>query len=202
MPWICPNCENEIEYLDFTASTQGWGSGSAMLKKENNENRNNRIDYTDYNDSGTDETDNFEYKCPECDNNVDPSDLNWKNKETNEIIHLHLSCYKCKKDNKKCEHKRPIHCKHCRIEQEKTTKEIEPEETLHKIITPTNKILDTKNTTRKDNTENTMICKNKKCKYVFIYEINHYSNSENEFYECPKCGTINNKIDFIESIKQ
>ncbi len=80
----------------------------------------------------------------------------------------------------------------------------EPEETLHKIITPKNNILSQKQQdTRKDTTDNAMICINKKCKYIFVYEkSNTYDNTKEEFYECPKCGTENSKKEYLKTIEK
>ena len=101
MSWICTKCDNQIEYLDFTASTQGWESGSATLSKENTPEGHDRVDDFDYSDSGTDETDNYEYKCPECDREIMLDELDWKDEETNERIYLHKECFNCKMTSSK-----------------------------------------------------------------------------------------------------
>ena len=164
--WKCPHCESELKKLYFIASTIGWESGSAILSTKEAKTYDRIVDY-DYGDSGTDETDNYEYKCPECDEYIDTDDLIWEGEE----------------------------------ETEKEVKEPEPEESLHKIIMPKNRIIS--ENLPKDTTQNGIICKNKKCKYVFAYEQNDpYDQKKEEFFECPKCSTVTSKKDYLNTLNK
>ena len=192
--WLCPECEEKIEYLNYQASTTGWESGSADLSETNESEDYRKIENYDYSDSGTNDSDNFDYSCPECDHSIELNQLIWK-EETEEIIHKHKKCFTCKMQNTECNHKTD-YCKHCKLKKP----EDEPEEALHKIINPKNNILCERDALPKDNTEMTMICRNKKCKYVFVYERTH--NKNGEFNECPKCGTVSNLIEYALSLKK
>ena len=83
----------------------------------------------------------------------------------------------------------------------KEVKEPEPEESLHKIIMPKNRIIS--ENLPKDTTQNGIICKNKKCKYVFAYEQNDpYDQKKEEFFECPKCSTVTSKKDYLNTLNK
>jgi hypothetical protein len=111
--WKCPNCNNEVDHLQYSVNTCSNEYGTADLsdKKEIGK-RNIVCDYNsdDYGDS--DWNGDPEYTCPECDDEIDPEDLIWEN------------------DNEE-------------NEEEKPKTEPEPEETLHKIITPLKNIIKT-----------------------------------------------------------
>lgn len=162
--WKCPHCQEDLESLDFNASTRGYECGSAQLSDVKEEDYDRVVDH-DYSDGGTDETYDYEYTCPECEANVSLRELIWKEDEEDE-------------------------------EEEQKKKDAEPEETKHKIITPKNNIISDKQA--KDTTENAMICSNKKCKYVFVYQKENY-DAKNEFCECPRCGTSNSISNYLKT---
>lgn len=193
--WKCPHCEAELEELEFTASTRGWEAGSAFLSKENEEQPGDRILDYDYSDSATDETDDYEYKCPECEHNIHLETLIWitdneTEEEEKKIKHKHENCFDCKLNKGTCYHK-VSYCKHCKYNQEP-----EPEETLHKIIRP--KTIITVDRQPEATQEDGIICK--KCKYVFVYETAK-DDSKDEFYECPKCRTVNSKKEYQKTLE-
>ena len=190
----CPHCNEIIEELGFTASTQGWESGIAILSDNEEEPYDRVVDY-DYADSGTDETDNYEYTCPACSHTIYLRDLIWENDPEEELItYLHIPCYTCNVKKLICTHK-VRYCKHCKF----APKELEPEETLHKIITPKNKII--LENEPQDATENGIMCKNKKCKYIFVYE-RIKTKEKDSFCECPKCGTTNSINEYEKTINK
>lgn len=61
----CPNCGEEIDYLNYNASTysSGWESGTAGLDGE----------CMEYGDSETNDTsyEDTEFECPECNESID-----------------------------------------------------------------------------------------------------------------------------------
>lgn len=65
----CPHCQEELEYVNYTANTSGWERGSAKV--------NNNGDFADHEceDSETNEASDYEYSCPECDEPLEESDL-------------------------------------------------------------------------------------------------------------------------------
>jgi hypothetical protein len=69
MPFYCPECNNEIEGLDYVAHYDEWGSeyGTYDLANEchNSDERNG--------DDG--ETSDHLYTCPECEHDVNPDDV-------------------------------------------------------------------------------------------------------------------------------
>ena len=56
---ICPECNVEIDCLNYECSTSGWESGSIGIQG-------NGIDWN-YENGENEDSDNFEFKCPECD---------------------------------------------------------------------------------------------------------------------------------------
>ena len=65
---ICPHCGAEISYLDYTASIVHYGSewGTATLE--------GAFDESDY-EIHDDDTSDIEYRCPECEKELQPEDL-------------------------------------------------------------------------------------------------------------------------------
>lgn len=74
----------------------------------------------------------------------------------------------------------------------------EPEETLHKIIQPTNKIII--EIQPKNVTDFGIICKNKKCQYIFVYE--GRDASEEELFECPQCQEVTSKKEYLLTMQK
>lgn len=165
------------------------------------------------------------YKCPNCDEKLDElrftcSTSGWESgsaylsdeKEENksDIIQDHESADSGTDDSDSYEYTCPECDSHLNPEDliwipnddkddEEDEKEIEPEETLHKIIQPKNNILSEK--IEKDTTKNAIICKNKKCKYMFVYDVNQYDDKDS-FYECPKCGTQNSIKQYLATLNE
>lgn len=194
--WKCPDCHEEIEAVDFSASTRGYETGYASLSEEYEEGGHDRIIDHEYSDGGTDETFDYDYTCPECEAALALSSLEWS--EPGDIepkVYIHQKCYKCFKDQKECTDF-VSECKHCKNKP----KEPEMEEETHKIITPKHNIMAEINR-YKTNPENGMICENKKCKYVFVYEP-VLSPDKDEFFECPKCETTNSKLKYLKTLER
>ena len=160
--WKCPECEHEIEHLQYHVNTQSSEYGTADLSDTKQERGDIVCDYNsdDYGDSDWDGSP--EYTCPECDNDVSLSDLIWVNEDDDEE------------------------------EKPKVKKEPEPEETLHKIIRPERDII---KSDLPKSTEESIICKNKKCLHVFVieetgtYQRRYNNENDDEIFECPKCST-------------
>ena len=76
--WKCPECKHEIKELQYQVSTQSSEYGTASLS-EKFEITNYKIIYDHNNDDqGDTEWDGSpEYTCPECENEVDPTELIW-----------------------------------------------------------------------------------------------------------------------------
>ena len=69
--WKCPSCENEIETLDYEVPAREWGS--AYLSEPDNEN--SEAEMNNHETSNSEWTDDVNYFCPECNEEVDLSDL-------------------------------------------------------------------------------------------------------------------------------
>lgn len=202
--WICPSCEEEIDYLEFTASTTGIETGTVTLS-ENEETGGDRLKEEDWNGNSEINESNIEhYQCPECEERYYPSELIWKEEENDnnkkileqkkEKYKNHTSCWMCLSEKRSCIHilKECLHCKY--------NKEPEWEEEKHNIIKPKNNIISEKDHTPKNASETSMICKN--CEHVFIYEKKSSNEENEEFFECPNCATINSKADYMKKLKQ
>lgn len=167
--WICPECDAEIDFLHYNVNTNSSEYGSVDLSDEKQTRRGDIV--TDYNsdDYGDSEwSDDPNYRCPECDNDVDPTDLIWKGDEEDEE------------------------------DDDKPKPEPEPEETLHKIIVPKKNIM---KTDLPKTTEDSIICKNKKCLHVFIIDTSrnyHDGNDDDETFDCPRCSTSNTLQEYKE----
>lgn len=162
--WICPECDAEIEKLSYDVSTNSSEYGTAYLDDEKKERRRDIVVEHESEDGGdTEWSDDPNYRCPECDNDIDPEDLIWKDEDEDEE------------------------------DDDKPKPEPEPEETLHKIIVPKKNIM---KTDLPKTTEDSIICKNKKCLHVFIIDTsssgyNHHNDDDEETFDCPKCSTSN-----------
>lgn len=79
--WKCPECNEEIESLNYRVSTVGTESGSCSIKTYRN-----NTEATDYeSDDHSDEWDgDFEYFCPECNEEINLSDIQSKEEEKEE----------------------------------------------------------------------------------------------------------------------
>lgn len=76
--WKCPECEEEITSLNYWVSTNSSEYGDAELSDKKETNRRDIIIDHNYNDQGdTDWNDEPEYRCPECDELVEPTELIW-----------------------------------------------------------------------------------------------------------------------------
>ena len=71
MYWKCPSCGNEIENLDYEVRAREWGYAS--LSNPQNENSEARINEHEQSDSEW--TNDVDYYCPECNEEVALSDL-------------------------------------------------------------------------------------------------------------------------------
>ena len=67
----CPHCEVEIETLNFTCDTSGWESGTVHLRGQS-------LAYcdTDTEDSEQTGSNDYEYRCPECDQILSGDEIN------------------------------------------------------------------------------------------------------------------------------
>ena len=82
--WICPECDEEINHLRYNVNTSGWEGGSADLNDTQSTNPHQIVvDYKCY-DSGEEWHGDPNYECPECDNQINLSDLIWKDKDKDE----------------------------------------------------------------------------------------------------------------------
>lgn len=72
--WICPNCENEIEHLEYSERCIVFGN--AYLPHEHLDGEELR-DSINYDHSGTDGGGDRELQCPECNINVRLNELIW-----------------------------------------------------------------------------------------------------------------------------
>lgn len=174
MAWKCPNCETEIDHLQYNVNIQNSEYGDACLndsRKTEEDKYYEIITEHEYQDSGDSEWDGSpEYRCPECDDNINPENLIWIGSE----------------------------------EEEKKKIPKEPEETLHGIVKPDNYIIDenTGRSTTRDAINNSLICK--KCFHIIVHDIDEpmYGKKEQEFVECPNCGTVNSPEEFKELLKK
>jgi uncharacterized protein YbaR (Trm112 family) len=82
--WKCPNCNNEIESLQYHVNTQSSEYGTAELSEKKQERGDIVTDYNsdDYGDSDWDGSP--EYTCPECDNDVSLNELIWVDEDDEE----------------------------------------------------------------------------------------------------------------------
>jgi len=84
-------------------------------------------------------------------------------------------------------------------DDDKPKPEPEPEETLHNIILPENNIVRTDLPRQADES---IICKNKKCKHIFVVEkatrYGYGLRDDEETFECPKCATSNTLTEYKE----
>ena len=87
MSWKCPNCEEEIETLDYDVGITATEYGTAYLNEEKSTEENTRdivVDW-DSNDMGnTDSNGDYEYRCPECQEEINPDRLIWIEEEEEE----------------------------------------------------------------------------------------------------------------------
>jgi DNA-directed RNA polymerase subunit RPC12/RpoP len=65
----CPKCDEIIEKLNYSCDTTGREYGDAMIDDDGE-----LCDY-ESNDSDCGDCDNYEYQCPECNNEISPDDL-------------------------------------------------------------------------------------------------------------------------------
>lgn len=74
--WKCPNCEANIEYLNYDVDTRESGTAN-LTRREMIDGRieEHNIDDTEWNGS-------VEYQCPECENCINPDNLIWNTGET------------------------------------------------------------------------------------------------------------------------
>ena len=159
--WKCPECDEEIDNLKYDVDTNSSEYGTASLSDTKQTHRHDIIEDHESDDYGDSEwSGDANYRCPECDEDINPGDLIWVG------------------DNEEDDEEKP-----------KIKKEPELEETLHKIISPTKNII--KNDLPKT-TEDSIICKNPKCRHVFIINTGTYhGNDDDEIFECPRCATSN-----------
>lgn len=69
--WICPNCEREIEYVEYSSECREWGSASLIESNENDE----EAETCDYEQNDSETTGDTTYSCPECSADISISDL-------------------------------------------------------------------------------------------------------------------------------
>ena len=173
MPYLCNHCGCEISEINYNVNTTGSEYGYANLMSDEQVkaymSRNNGalpvgediVDETNYDDCSNDWDGSPTYECRECDEPIVLSELIYKTPEEKE--------------------------------EEITVDELmneDFEELNHKIITPKERII---TNSERESTSNSMVCKNKKCFHVFVTETNrNYGSSTPEgFYECPRCGVVN-----------
>jgi hypothetical protein len=75
----CPHCHTIIECVRFIEETSGWQEGSDDLELDNN----GRIDTCnrEYGDSDVTNTEHDRYECPECDEEIELSEIIINNDE-------------------------------------------------------------------------------------------------------------------------
>ena len=59
----CPECGEELTYLNWKCKVSGWESGTVDEDGQ-----------WDTADSGTDDSHDYEYECPECHQSIDTTD--------------------------------------------------------------------------------------------------------------------------------
>ena len=85
MSWKCPDCDNEIENLCYEVSTSGYEYGTADLSDTKKIATCDIVTDTNYDDSGdTEWSGDVEYQCPECNDDIRPSNLIWINEDEDE----------------------------------------------------------------------------------------------------------------------
>lgn len=69
MQFKCPYCEEIIDKVNYSCDTSGQEYGDACIDDEG--------EFTDHrhNDSNSNDSDNYIYQCPECDHELDQSEL-------------------------------------------------------------------------------------------------------------------------------
>lgn len=75
--WICPNCENEIDSLDYSVDTRESGYVSLY-------NREGECDTDSYESQDSEWQGSVDYHCPECNEQVDLDDLTLSQEEEEE----------------------------------------------------------------------------------------------------------------------
>lgn len=111
--WKCKYCNEEIDYLNYKAYTEGREYGDAHLENpEPGQEPGDEVTISDweYCDSETTETSDYIYSCPECNHDINLDELIPVTNEERE-------------------------------KEKAKIKEEEPEETTHKIIKPKNEIM-------------------------------------------------------------
>lgn len=71
--WICPNCEEEIDSLDYSVEVREWGR--AYLTNSDSNGEEEEADITDHEQDDSEWRGGVEYMCPECQNDVSLSEL-------------------------------------------------------------------------------------------------------------------------------
>lgn len=77
MNWKCPNCENEIEYLEYRVTITGTEYGTIDLSSDTND----RLCEHSSEDDSYNRDGDYTYTCPNCDDELNPEDLIWISKE-------------------------------------------------------------------------------------------------------------------------
>jgi hypothetical protein len=56
---MCPECSSEVDNLTYECETVGWECGTIRVFNE-------EVDWS-FDDSSTEDSNNFRFKCPDCD---------------------------------------------------------------------------------------------------------------------------------------
>lgn len=70
--WKCPSCENEIECLDYSTATREWGSCTLFSANNNGE---ITTETKNFEQSNNEWSGDIEYFCPECQEEINLSNL-------------------------------------------------------------------------------------------------------------------------------
>jgi hypothetical protein len=170
--WICPECDAEIEKLCYDVSTNSSEYGTAYLTDEKKESRRDIVTDHESEDGGdTEWSDDPNYRCPECDNDIDPVNLIWKNDDEDEDE-----------------------------DDDKPKPEPEPEETLHKIIVPKKNIMKTDLPKSTEDSSIICKNKKCLHVFIINTSRGGYYNNtdEGETFDCPRCSTSNTLEEYKE----
>lgn len=83
--WICPECSCEIKHLNYDVDTVSSEYGTADLSDKKPEHARDRVTDHENEDMGdTEWSGSPNYRCPECDNDIDLMDLEWEDEDDEE----------------------------------------------------------------------------------------------------------------------
>ncbi len=165
--WICPACEEILEYVKFGVSVTGTDYGTVDLISSPPIDTARERNYVHEHTYNTDNSESGDwdgtpwYECPQCNENFNLTDLIWK--------------------TEKKEKKEIIPPKNPNIAEELT----------HPIIHPTT-ILNIEQSWQRNHTSTIIICKHCFFPYPFDKE-----DEEKTLFSCPKCEKTTGYIEYL-----